>query len=108
MKGFAEGLLEELYDLYQHDELCDVAFYVRLNGEKTGELVCLRAHKVVVAAASRPLRSMLTIGMTESGKSEFTLEEVSAWAFKELLTYIYTGKANITQCGDFWPFFLDP
>lgn len=53
-------------------------------------------HKVILAARAEYFRAMLYGGMSESTKSEITLN-VNREAFKLILKYIYTGKINLRQ-----------
>lgn len=85
----AAGMLQRMQGL---EELQDVALRVR---DDDGDWVMLRAHRIVLAAASDALRAMFVGSFREGVQEVTTLEEVPAWAARLMLDFIYTGKAAV-------------
>eukprot|EP00928_Gymnodinium_smaydae_P053743 TRINITY_DN37670_c0_g1_i1.p1 TRINITY_DN37670_c0_g1~~TRINITY_DN37670_c0_g1_i1.p1 ORF type:complete len:587 (-),score=114.41 TRINITY_DN37670_c0_g1_i1:47-1774(-) len=73
-------------------ELCDVTLCVF---DGAGARVRLRAHRLVLAAASSELRAMLLGGFRECSQEEITLDSVPAWAAQALLEFVYTGRVTV-------------
>ena len=64
----------------------------------TAPMDTLKAHRLVVAAASAPLRKLI-INHSESAKSgesvEFLLNDIPSWALKSVLEFAYTSRVRI-------------
>ncbi|XP_053635521.2 kelch-like protein 20 isoform X2 [Cherax quadricarinatus] len=57
----------------------------------------IHAHKVILAAASPYFKGMLSAGLREGQTHTLVLEDVSGAILNTVLTYIYTGKATLTE-----------
>ena len=84
-------LIERLDILRTDQSFCDVTVAV-----KDGEF---NAHKVVLAAASPFIRSLLTTDMGESKEQliRIELEEATASVMEDLLQYVYTGNVSVSE-----------
>ena len=64
----------------------------------TAPMETLKAHRLVVAAASAPLRKLI-INHSESAKSgesvEFLLNDIPSWALKSVLEFAYTSRVRV-------------
>ena len=79
-----EKLLGDYGKLVEDGDLADVVFVV---GEER-----LPAHRVMLAARSKYFAGLFKSGMAEGSKEEVTYEDVSAFAFRVLLRFLYTGE----------------
>lgn len=87
----ARSMLRRMQDM---EDLYDLTLRVR---DESGEWTRLRAHRLVLAAASDQLRAMLLGAFREGREEEVTFEEVPAWAARLLLDYIYTAHAVVQR-----------
>lgn len=78
--------MQDMHDLF------DLTLKVR---DESGEWTKLRAHRLVLAAASDQLRAMLLGAFREGREEEVTFEEMPAWAARLLLDFIYTSRAAV-------------
>jgi len=85
----AVAMLQRMQDM---PELCDMTLRVR---DEDGNWTSLRAHRLVLAAASKELRAMLLGGFCEGSQEEVTLKDVPAWATRALLDFVYTGRTVV-------------
>eukprot|EP00898_Chlorokybus_atmophyticus_P002885 jgi/Chlat1/3598/Chrsp234S03582 len=91
----AHELVAGLRDQFERQVLCDIGF--RVWDEDCGRWVVVRAHRVVVAAASSVFVSMLTRGgWCEAAQPEVTLNDVPARSLRAALSFIYTGSISGT------------
>ncbi|VDO63191.1 unnamed protein product [Heligmosomoides polygyrus] len=74
--------------LLSSEEFSDVTFVA--NGER------LHAHRLILITRSEYFRAMLTGGLKESVGAEVELQGKNPLAFRTLLRYIYTGKAELS------------
>ena len=86
-----QQLIERLDILKTDQSFCDVTVAV-----KDGEF---NAHKVVLAAASPFIRSLLTTDMRESKEQliRIELEEATASVMEDVLQYVYTGNVSVSE-----------
>ncbi|XP_078350735.1 kelch-like protein 11 [Oculina patagonica] len=86
-----QELIERLDILRIDHSFCDVTVAVK---DKE-----LRAHKVVLAAASPFIRSLLSSDMRESQEQliKIELEEATASVMEDVLQYVYTGNVSVTE-----------
>ena len=66
---------------------------VRETDSDPWEEVCV--HKNVLAAASEPIRAMLTGGMREAGSAEISFEQVPPWAMELIVQWAYLGRVQV-------------
>ena len=64
---------------------------------KTSDGGCVSAHRVIVAAGSPVFHAMLYGNMKESSQKEIKLPTVNTSTFKILLTFMYSGKAEVNS-----------
>jgi len=87
--SFAEGerhVLTHLSKLLDTQSMADVTFI--LNNEKIG------AHSAIVVSASPVICAMLENGNFEEGRTKTVkIEDIEPAVFKEMLRYLYTGRA---------------
>ncbi|XP_078352353.1 kelch-like protein 12 [Oculina patagonica] len=83
-------LIERLDILRTNQSFCDVTVAVK---DKE-----FKAHKVVLAAASPFIRSLLASDMRESKEEliKIKLEEATASVMEAVLQYVYTGNVSVT------------
>jgi hypothetical protein len=88
-KAAALATLEDYGRLLEDGDLADVVFVV---GEER-----LPAHRVMLAARSKYFAGLFKSGMAEGSKEEVTYEDVSAFAFRVLLRFLYTGELPVWE-----------
>ena len=88
---YRQELIDRLNMMRTNQTLCDVTVAVK---DKEFD-----AHKVVLAAASPFIRSLLTTNMKESKEQliKIELEEATASVMEDVLQYIYTGNVSVTE-----------
>ncbi|XP_078352351.1 kelch-like protein 3 [Oculina patagonica] len=86
-----QELIERLDILRTNQSFCDVTVAVK---DKE-----FKAHKVVLAAASPFIRSLLASDMRESKEQliKIELEEATASVMEAVLQYVYTGDVSVTE-----------
>ena len=84
----ANTLMTGVFNLFQHQELCDLTVTV-----EEEEFKC---HKVIMAAMSGFFHSLLMSEMKETTDDSVTLETVSAKTFSRVLRVIYGGQNVVT------------
>uniref|UniRef100_A0A0P4W6R1 Kelch-like protein diablo n=3 Tax=Scylla olivacea TaxID=85551 RepID=A0A0P4W6R1_SCYOL len=57
----------------------------------------IHAHKIILAAASPYFRAMLSAGLVEGQTQTLVLEDVSGNVLNTVLTFVYTGRASLTE-----------
>ena len=78
--------LKNLSDLFRNQEDCDVKFIVQ------GEV--MSAHLTVLRARSPVMAAMFRHDMQESRTKEVVIEDFSPEVFRELLLFLYSGRAR--------------
>jgi BTB/POZ domain len=82
-------LLEHLSNLFENPLFSDVCF--NING------VELKAHSALLAEAS-PMFSTILAGNIQENETAIYVTDIEPSIFKEILRYIYTGKAEGLEC----------
>lgn len=86
-------LAEDLGNLWENTRFTDCSFFVR--GQE------FKAHKSVLAARSPVFNAMFEHEMEESKKNRVEINDVDPEVFKEMMRFIYTGKApNLDKMAD--------
>lgn len=85
---YKDVLLNEANRLREDNILCDITLCVDSRQ--------FRANKALLAAASPFFRCLFTSKMSESFSDEVTLEGLNVEIMEDVLTFIYTGKINLT------------
>ncbi|KAJ7422187.1 Speckle-type POZ protein-like protein [Pitangus sulphuratus] len=86
-------LAEDLGNLWETTRFTDCSFYV--GGQE------FKAHKSVLAARSPVFNAMFEHEMEESKKNRVEINDVDPEVFKEMMRFIYTGKApNLEKMAD--------
>uniref|UniRef100_G3WQ43 Speckle type BTB/POZ protein like n=1 Tax=Sarcophilus harrisii TaxID=9305 RepID=G3WQ43_SARHA len=86
-------LAEDLGNLWETTRFTDCSFFVR--GQE------FKAHKSVLAARSLVFNAMFEHEMEESKKNRVEINDVDPEVFKEMMRFIYTGKApNLDKMAD--------
>uniref|UniRef100_A0A8C6QDG2 Speckle-type BTB/POZ protein-like n=1 Tax=Nannospalax galili TaxID=1026970 RepID=A0A8C6QDG2_NANGA len=78
-------LAEDLGNLWENTRFADCCFFVR--GQE------FKAHKSVLAARSSVFNEMFEHEMEESTKSPVEINDLDPEVFKEMMRFVYTGKA---------------
>ena len=86
-EGFKDELLDKLNELRETNVLCDTT--IRAEGQD------FAAHKCVLSAASAYFRALFTSQMKETKNNMVELQEAKATTVRDVLQFIYTGKASI-------------
>ncbi|KAL8183261.1 UNVERIFIED_CONTAM: hypothetical protein K2H54_029132 [Gekko kuhli] len=86
-------LAEDLGNLWETTRFTDCSFYV--GGQE------FKAHKSVLSARSPVFNAMFEHEMEESKKNRVEINDVDPEVFKEMMRFIYTGKApNLDKMAD--------
>ncbi|XP_053117462.1 speckle-type POZ protein-like isoform X2 [Hemicordylus capensis] len=86
-------LAEDLGNLWETTRFTDCSFYV--GGQE------FKAHKSILAARSPVFNAMFEHEMEESKKNRVEINDVDPEVFKEMMRFIYTGKApNLDKMAD--------
>ncbi|XP_022425347.1 speckle-type POZ protein-like isoform X5 [Phocoena sinus] len=86
-------LADDLGNLWENTRFTDCSFFVR--GQE------FKAHKSVLAARSPVFNAMFEHEMEESKKNRVEINDVDPEVFKEMMRFIYTGKApNLDKMAD--------
>ncbi|XP_063115089.1 speckle-type POZ protein-like isoform X2 [Cavia porcellus] len=86
-------LAEDLGNLWENTRFTDCSFFVR--GQE------FKAHKSVLAARSPVFNAMFEHEMEESKKNRVEINDLDPEVFKEMMRFIYTGKApNLDKMAD--------
>lgn len=88
--GFPDRLLNNLHTLLTDNQFTDV--HINVQGSQT--ILC---HKVVLAASSNVLRTMLGSGMKETANNEISLETYPAAVIQSIVRYFYNGDFSINK-----------
>ncbi|RMB90081.1 hypothetical protein DUI87_33536 [Hirundo rustica rustica] len=83
-------------ELRLQGHLCDVTLRVRRDGRDAAPAE-LRAHRVVLAAASPVFRAMFTAGLRERGQAEVPIEGVHPRAMERLVEFAYTAAVAVGE-----------
>jgi hypothetical protein len=98
--GGGKALRSGISSLLQQGLLTDVAVKVphHLKGGASGGWVSLRAHRVILAAASPVLRTMITSSdFADCGKGQLQLEDIDKATMELLIEFIYSGKVKVSS-----------
>lgn len=87
-KAHSSAMLQELRRMREVGLLCDVT--LRISGGQS-----LRAHKVVLCAASPFFAAMFSSGMKESESGEVDLENVPSNAVRDLVDFAYSSSLRL-------------
>ena len=83
----------DLLDDSRSSKTSDVTFVV--------EKRHFRCHRVILAARCAYFEALLYNGMRESSPNvEITVPDTTASAFAQLLAYVYTGRIDLSSCGE--------
>ena len=93
MQQFCVEMMKRLDIQRRNDCFCDVILDVGF-GEDRAQL---KAHRIVLCAASPFFCSALNSEMKEKKEGVIRLEETSKTAMEDVLEFIYTGHDNVTQ-----------
>ncbi|KAK2108993.1 hypothetical protein P7K49_014158 [Saguinus oedipus] len=86
-------LAEDLGNLWENTRFTDCSFFVR--GHE------FKAHKSVLAARSPVFNAMFEHEMEESRKNQVEINDLDPEVFKEMMRFIYTGRApNLDKMAD--------
>lgn len=88
IQNFEFDAFSQLFQLKENEKLCDIILKV---GDDS-----VKAHRVVLAAASPYFHAMFTGDMLESRQDEVALYGVEFKALELLINYCYSGKIEIT------------
>jgi len=90
-----QNLCHSIGVLWRQRALCDVHLIVEdIDGKPR---ISLPAHKVVLAAVVPYFKAMFTSDMQESSQKEVSLKGVDEVGLKAVISYIYSGKVEITE-----------
>ncbi|CAH3173819.1 unnamed protein product, partial [Porites evermanni] len=93
MKDFCVEIMKRLNVQRKNEQFSDVVLEVG-SGD---DLACLKAHRIVLCAASPFFYNALNSNMKEKNEGVIRLENTSKAAMEELLEYLYTGHVGLTQ-----------
>lgn len=85
----------KMEELWRTRELCDIRLMV--SNEEGTTVLCLPAHRLVLAANIPYFRAMFTSEMLECSQPEVTLLGVDSGPLKQLVEWAYTGRVEITE-----------
>lgn len=85
----AGNVLSRLNDLWQREELCDVAIIV--------EGRTIKAHRAVLAASSQYFNAMFTRKMSERNQATVEIKGVDFYSVQMLIQFSYTSQLTITD-----------
>ena len=86
---------DQIGELWRLRSLCDVHLIVEDGDGKP--TVSIAAHRVVLAANVPYFKAMFTSGLQESNQTEVTLKNVDEAGLKSIVSFIYSGKLEITE-----------
>jgi len=92
-RNFCVEMMKRLDIQRRNDQLCDVILEVG-SGDDQGRL---KAHKIVLCAASPFFYNALNSDMKEKKEGVIRLEETSKAVMEEVLKYLYTGHVDINE-----------
>ncbi|CAG9863855.1 unnamed protein product [Phyllotreta striolata] len=90
-EGHAENSLAGMRAYLSTGKLCDVTLIAGTSGRR------IRAHRLVLAAASEYFSAMFTGGLSYDKESEITLGEVKGDVLEAIVHYCYTGCVDIRE-----------
>ena len=93
MKDFCVEIMKRLNVQRKNEQFSDVVLEVG-SGD---DLARLKAHRIVLCAASPFFYNALNSDMKEKNEGVIRLENTSKAAMEELLEYVYTGHVGLTQ-----------
>ena len=83
------------FEIEERNKFTDVKISITNSSESPASL--FHAHKAILAAKSPVFAKMFELDFQESATSIVTISDISPEVFKELITYIYTGRAPHIQ-----------
>ena len=92
-RNFCVEMMKRLDIQRRNDQFCDVILEVG-SGDDQGRL---KAHKIVLCAASPFFYNALNSDMKEKKEGVIRLEETSKAVMEEVLKYLYTGHVDINE-----------
>ena len=92
-RNFCVEIMKRLNLQRRNDHFCDVILEVGSGDEQAH----LKAHKIVLCAASPFFFNALNSGMKEKKEGVIRLEETSKAVMEEVLEYMYAGHVNINE-----------
>jgi hypothetical protein len=98
--GGGKALRLGISSLLQQGLLTDVVVKVphNLKGGASGGWDSIRAHRVILAAASPVLRTMITSSdFADCGKGQLQLEDIDRATMELLIEFIYNGKVKVSS-----------
>ena len=87
--GLETELVQGLAVLWRGGRLCDVTIVVQERG--------FRAHRVILAAISEPMRALFESGLSDGNSPSVKLDELDANVFEPLLEHCYTGVCSFPE-----------
>lgn len=90
-EGYAEHSLSCMKNYLQAGKLCDITLIAGTNGKR------VRAHRLVLSAASEYFSAMFTGNLRDSEESEITLVDVNGDVLQAVVNYCYTGTIEIRE-----------
>ena len=94
-RNFCVEMMKRLDIQRRNDQFCDVILEVGSGNEF--EQARLKAHKIVLCAASPFFYNALNSDMKEKKEGVIRLEETSKAVMEEVLEYLYTGHVDINE-----------
>ena len=92
-RNFCVEMMKRLDVQRRNEQLCDVILEVGSGDDQAG----LKAHRVVLCAASPFFYNALNSDMKEKKEGVIRLEETSKAVMEEVLEYLYTGHIDIDE-----------
>ena len=93
MQQFCVEMMKRLDLQRRSDHFCDVVLEVGCGDDQAR----LKAHRIVLCAASPFFYNALNNDMKEKKEGVIRLENTSKAVMEDLLEYLYTGQVNVTQ-----------
>ena len=90
---FCVEMMKRLNVQRKNEQLCDMILDVGSGDDRA----CLKAHRIVLCAASPFFYNALNSDMKEKKEGVIRLEETSKDVMEELLEYLYTGHVDINE-----------
>ena len=90
-----QNTCDSVGELWRQRSLCDVNLLVE--DQEGRPKVSIPAHKIILAASVPYFRAMFTSAMQESSKEEVRLKGVDETGLKEIVSFVYSGKLEITE-----------
>ncbi|XP_046864769.1 kelch-like protein diablo [Xenia sp. Carnegie-2017] len=77
------------HGLRENDELCDITLLVN---DKT-----IKAHKIILSAASPYFKAMFTGGLSECDKNCITMHQIDGNSLVQIIQFFYTSEMKINK-----------